>query len=58
MFLISPGFDMVTDIRFMRLCAKMGFCDYWVQTDRWPDCVDQVPYDFRAEAKKLAGAQP
>ncbi|HXQ12821.1 MAG TPA: hypothetical protein VN805_17650 [Caulobacteraceae bacterium] len=46
---------MPTDVRFMRLCAKMGFCDYRLETDRWPDCVDQVPYDFRAEARKLAG---
>jgi TolB-like protein len=56
MFVISPRFDTATDIRFMRLCAKMGFCDYWVQTGRWPDCVDSVPYDFRAEARRLAGA--
>jgi hypothetical protein len=40
----------------MRLRAKMGLCDYWMQTDRWPDCVGKVPYDFRAEARWLAGA--
>jgi hypothetical protein len=47
---------MASDVRFMRLCAKMGFCDYWVQTGRWPDCADKVPYDFRAEARRLAAA--
>jgi len=47
---------MIADIRFVGLCAKLGLCDYWVKTDRWPDCADQVPYDFRAEARRLAGA--
>jgi len=35
------------DPRFLRLCAKLGLCDYWIATNRWPDCADQVPYDFR-----------
>jgi hypothetical protein len=47
---------MMEDIRFVGFCAKLGLCDYWVEADRWPDCADQVPYDFRAEAKRLAGA--
>jgi adenylate cyclase len=55
MFYMSPNFEMATDIRFIQLCAKMGLCDYWSETGRWPDCADKVPYDFRAEAKKLAG---
>jgi TolB-like protein/class 3 adenylate cyclase/tetratricopeptide (TPR) repeat protein len=44
------------DPRFPRLCAKLGLCDYWVETGKWPDCADEVPYDFRAEARRLAGA--
>ena len=34
------------------LCARLGLCDYWVATGRWPDCVDEVAtrYDFRASA--------
>jgi hypothetical protein len=55
-FIFDPAFHMASDVRFMRLCAKMGFCDYWVQTGRWPDCADKVPYDFRAEARRLAAA--
>jgi TolB-like protein len=46
------------DPRFLRLCAKLGLVDYWLQTDRWPDCADQVPYDFRAQARALADARP
>jgi len=44
------------DVRFVSLCAKMGLCDYWVRTDRWPDCVETLAgaYDFKAEARRLA----
>jgi TolB-like protein/tetratricopeptide (TPR) repeat protein len=43
------------DARFPQLCAKLGLADYWVETDKWPDCADEVPYDFRAQARRLAG---
>jgi TolB-like protein len=43
------------DPRFPRLCAKLGLCDYWIETDKWPDCADDVPYDLRTEARRLAG---
>ncbi|MGH3428946.1 MAG: hypothetical protein ACRDQZ_15500, partial [Mycobacteriales bacterium] len=43
------------DVRFVALCARLGLCDYWVNTDRWPDCADQIPYDFRDEARRLVG---
>lgn len=42
--------EMRSDPRFVHLCGKLGLCDYWAETDRWPDCADEVPYDFRAEA--------
>jgi adenylate cyclase len=47
---------MMSDIRFVGLCAKLGLCDYWVATDRWPDCAETVApyYDFKAEARRLA----
>jgi TolB-like protein len=45
------------DPRFLRLCAKLGLCDYWVETGKWPDCADEVPYDFRAGARRLAAAR-
>jgi TolB-like protein len=43
--------SMIDDPRFVRLCAKLGLCDYWVATDRWPDCADSTPYDFQAAAR-------
>ena len=42
------------DPRFVRVCARLGLVRYWLESDRWPDCADQVPYDFRAECTRLA----
>jgi TolB-like protein len=55
-FLQSGVLAMPNDIRAMRLYAKLGFCDYWIATGHWPDCADHVAYDFRAEARRQAGA--
>ena len=49
--------EMIADPRFVALCAKLGLCDYWATTGRWPDCLDIVPYDFKAEVERLAGKQ-
>lgn len=43
------------DPRFVRLCARLGLVDFWISTGKWPDCADDVPYDFRAECKKIEG---
>jgi len=50
--------SMIRDPRFPRLCARLGLCDYWVSSERWPDCADEgvLPYDFKAEAHRLAVA--
>jgi len=39
------------DPRFVKLCAKLGMCDYWVKADKWPDCAADAPYDFKSEAR-------
>jgi adenylate cyclase len=52
-FNVSANRGMIADPRFPRLCAKMGLCDYWQASGRWPDCADQVAYDFRSEARRL-----
>jgi TolB-like protein len=46
--------EMMRDVRFVGLCAKMGLCDYWIETAQWPDCAALVDYDFRAECRRLA----
>ncbi len=48
---------MMRDSRFPRLCDRLALIDYWVKSDRWPDCTDEgvLPYDFKAECRRLAG---
>jgi hypothetical protein len=40
--------ELRNDPRFVRLCARLGLVDFWLATGKWPDCVDEVPYDFKA----------
>jgi TolB-like protein len=40
------------DPRFVKLCARLGLVEYWLARQKWPDCADEVPYDFRAECEK------
>jgi tetratricopeptide (TPR) repeat protein len=40
--------ELRSDPRFVRLCARLGLVEFWLATGKWPDCADEVPYDFRA----------
>jgi len=55
---IDPEFRR--DPRFVNLCARLGLVDYWLTTQHWPDCVDEVApyYDFKAECEKVAAGPP
>jgi TolB-like protein len=44
--------ELRNDRRFAKLCARLGLVEFWRATDKWPDCADQVPYDFKAECKR------
>jgi tetratricopeptide (TPR) repeat protein len=57
-FAVLQSSEMMQDIRFVRLCAKLGLCDYWVKSGNWPDCAQSVApfYDFKAEARRLIAA--
>ena len=44
--------ELRNDPRFVPLCARLGLVEFWLATDKWPDCVDDVPYDFKAECEK------
>lgn len=43
---------MRNDPRFVKLAARLGLVEYWLATQHWPDCAEDVPYDFRAECEK------
>jgi TolB-like protein len=57
-FSVLHNAEMMRDIRFVGLCARLGLCDYWVKSGRWPDCAEAAAphYDFKAEARRLAAA--
>jgi TolB-like protein len=44
--------EIRNDPRFVRLCARLGLVEFWLATQKWPDCVDEAPYDFRAACEK------
>jgi TolB-like protein len=46
--------ELRADRRFIRLCARLGLVQYWTATQKWPDCVDEVPYDFKKECMSFA----
>ena len=45
--------ELRNDPRFPRLCARLGLVELWLATGKWPDCADEVPYDFRAECERV-----
>ncbi len=47
--------EMRNDPRFPRLCARLGLVELWTQTGKWPDCADEVPYEFRAACERARG---
>jgi TolB-like protein len=44
--------EIRNDPRFAGLCARLGLVEFWMTTGKWPDCADEVPYDFKAECAK------
>jgi hypothetical protein len=44
--------ELRKDPRFVPLCARLGLVEFWLTTGTWPDCVDEAPYDFKAECEK------
>jgi len=45
--------ELRNDLRFPRLCARLGLVEFWIATGKWPDCAAEVPYDFRFECAKV-----
>ena len=44
--------ELRNDPRFVPLCARLGLVEFWLETGKWPDCAEEVPYDFKAECEK------
>ncbi len=45
--------ELRNDARFPRLCARLGLVEFWLASGQWPDCADEVPYDFRAACQQV-----
>jgi hypothetical protein len=45
--------ELRNDLRFPRLCARLGLVEVWIATQEWPDCAGETPYDFEAECTKV-----
>ncbi len=54
--IFGPWCTMNKSPRFIDLCDRIGLCRYWVESDRWPDCAEWVPYDLKAEVRRRTGA--
>ena len=35
--------------------ARLGLMAFWLASGQWPDCADEVPYDFRRECGRVQG---
>jgi TolB-like protein len=46
---------MRRDRRFVELCYALGVCDYWIETERWPDFESEIAavYDLKTEVRRL-----
>ena len=56
--IFSVLWDLSRDRRFVDLWGKLGPCDYWAKSDRWPDCTQDglLTCDFRGKCRRLAAA--
>jgi TolB-like protein len=45
--------ELRDDPRFPRLCARLGLVEFWLATGSWPDCAEEVPYDFHGSCAEL-----
>jgi hypothetical protein len=48
LFVSNCGVPIWKHRRFPALAARLGLAQYWVETNKWPDCVAEVDYDFKA----------
>jgi TolB-like protein len=51
---------MRRDRRFVGFCQRLQLPDYWLESDHWPDCVEDLAaaYDFKAAVRASSPAHP
>lgn len=50
--------ELRDDSRFAGLCARLGLVEFWLGSGQWPDCRDEVPYDFVAACTAARAIAP
>lgn len=45
--------ELRNGLRFPRLCARLGLVEFWMATDKWPDCATEVPFNFQLECTRV-----
>ena len=43
-----------SDPRFVQICSRVGLADYWLASQNWPDCADDVLYDIKSACASMA----
>jgi tetratricopeptide (TPR) repeat protein len=58
LFVNTGGTPIHRHAQFARLAARLGLADYWLATNRWPDCADDpvLDYDFKAECARAVAS--
>ena len=44
--------ELRNDPRFVPLCARLGLVEFWLASGTWPECAEDVPYDFAAACEQ------
>ena len=55
--IFGPWSQMRNLPRFVDLCDRLGLCRYWVESDKWPDMISELPYDFKEEVRQRVTAR-
>lgn len=53
-FVNNGGTPFYRSERFPAFCARLGLVEYWLATGCWPDCAEDVDYDFKAACEQAA----
>lgn len=56
LFVSNGGAPIWKHARFPGLAARFGLAQYWIESGKWPDCVVEVDYDFKAACAAAIGA--
>jgi adenylate cyclase len=54
LFVATGGEPVWKHERFAPLAARLGLAEYWIESNKWPDCSAHVDYDFKEACHEAA----